>query len=151
MPATCFPTASCLAASWDIDLIEEVGAALGREARAGGVGVLLGPGLNIKRHPAGGRSFEYFSEDPLLSGRLAGALVRGIQSEGVGACLKHFVANNHESYRMVCDVIVDERTLREIYLRGFEIAVDEGRPWALMTAYNLVNGDLRVRERTPDP
>lgn len=139
-PATCFPTASCLASSWDTALIEEVGAALGREARAGGVAVLLGPGLNIKRHPAGGRNFEYFSEDPLVSGRLAAAMVRGIQSEGVAACLKHFVANNNESYRMVCDVIVDERTLREIYLRGFEIAVAEDDPWALMTSYNLVNG-----------
>lgn len=141
VPATCFPTASSLAASWDLELLESVGAALGRECRAHDVGLLLGPGMNIKRHPAGGRNFEYFSEDPLLSGRLAGAMVRGIQSEGVGACLKHFVANNHESYRMVCDVIVDERTLREIYLRGFELAVNESSPWAVMTSYNLVNGD----------
>ena len=141
VPATCFPTASNLAASWDADLLSEVGAALGAEARAGGVGVLLGPGLNIKRHPGGGRNFEYFSEDPVLSGRMAAAMVNGIQSAGVGACLKHYVANNHESFRMVCDVIVDERTLRELYLRGFEIAVTESSPLAVMTSYNLVNGE----------
>ncbi|MFN3254207.1 MAG: beta-glucosidase [Ilumatobacter sp.] len=140
IPATCFPTASLLGATWDRDLLHEVGAALGREARSLGVGVLLGPGLNIKRHPAGGRNFEYLSEDPVVSGHLAAAIVRGTQSEGVGACLKHFVANNHESYRMVVDVIVDERTLRELYLRGFEIAVREGRPWVVMTSYNQVNG-----------
>ncbi|WP_420453681.1 beta-glucosidase [Ilumatobacter sp.] len=140
VPATCFPTASCLAASWDVDLLREVGVALGREARAAGVGVLLGPGMNIKRHPAGGRDFEYLSEDPWLSGNLAAAYVEGVQSEGVAACPKHLVANNHETYRMVSDVIVDERTLREIYLRGFEIVVRTARPWAIMTSYNLVNG-----------
>ncbi len=141
VPATCFPTASCLAASWDVELLEKVGAALGREARAGSVSVLLGPGLNIKRHPGGGRNFEYFSEDPLLSGRLAAGMIRGIQSTGVAACPKHFVANNLESFRMVSDSVVDERTLRELYLRGFEIAVTEGRPRSIMTAYNLVNGE----------
>jgi beta-glucosidase len=140
VPATCFPTASLLGSSWDVDLLAEVGAALGREARAGGVSVLLGPGLNIKRHPGGGRNFEYLSEDPLLSGRLAAAMVRGTQSEGVAACLKHFVANNAESYRMVSDSIIDQRTLRELYLRGFEIAVRESSPWSVMTSYNLVNG-----------
>ena len=141
VPATCFPTASNLAASWDPTLVERVGAALGRECRADGVALLLGPGMNIKRHPGGGRNFEYLSEDPVLSGHLAAGMVRGIQSEGVGACLKHYVANNHESYRMVCDVIVDERTFRELYLRGFEIAVTESTPWAVMTSYNLVNGE----------
>ncbi|MEP1122505.1 MAG: glycoside hydrolase family 3 C-terminal domain-containing protein [Ilumatobacter sp.] len=141
VPATCFPTASCLASSWDPELLHEVGAALGHEALAGGVGVLLGPGMNIKRHPGGGRNFEYFSEDPLLSGRLATGMIRGIQSTGVAACPKHFVANNLESYRMVSDSVVDERTLRELYLRGFEIAVREARPRTIMTAYNLVNGE----------
>ncbi|WP_084102444.1 glycoside hydrolase family 3 C-terminal domain-containing protein [Demequina sp. NBRC 110051] len=140
VPATCFPTASALGSTWDADLLEEVGHALGRECRAEEVGVLLGPGLNIKRHPAGGRSFEYFSEDPLVSGKAAAALVRGIQAEGVGACLKHFAANSQETRRMSNDSIVDERTLREIYLTGFEIAVKEAQPWTVMCAYNLVNG-----------
>ncbi len=139
-PATCFPTASALASTWDLDLLAEVGAALGREARAADVAVLLGPGLNLKRHPRGGRSFEYFSEDPYLSGTLAAAMIKGIQTQGVAACPKHFAANNQESHRMVVDTIVDERTLQELYLRGFEIAVREGRPQALMTSYNLVDG-----------
>ncbi|MFW2512432.1 glycoside hydrolase family 3 C-terminal domain-containing protein [Demequina sp. SO4-13] len=141
VPATCFPTASALGSTWDVPLLEEVGAALGRESRTEEVGVLLGPGLNIKRHPAGGRNFEYLSEDPLLSGRMAAALVRGIQSEGVGACLKHFAANNQESDRMRIDTLVDERALREIYLTGFEIAVREAEPWTVMCAYNLINGE----------
>ncbi len=141
VPATCFPTASALGATWDLDLLEEVGAALGAEAREQGVGVLLGPGLNIKRHPAGGRNFEYLSEDPLLSGRAAAAMVRGIQSRGVGACLKHFAANNQEHQRMRLDTIVDERTLREIYLAGFETAVRESAPWTVMSSYNKLNGE----------
>ena len=140
LPATCFPTASALAASWDRELVEEVGAAIGREARALGVDVVLGPGLNIERSPLCGRNFEYFSEDPRLAGELAGAMVRGIQANGVGACLKHFAVNNQEDHRMVVDALVDERTLREIYLRAFEIAIDEGAPWAVMAAYNRING-----------
>jgi len=141
VPATCFPTASALGSTWDVPLLEEVGAALGRESRISDVAVLLGPGLNIKRHPAGGRNFEYFSEDPLLAGTAAAAMVRGIQSEGVGACVKHFAANNQEDFRMRLDTIIDERTLRELYLAGFEIAVTEGQPWTAMCSYNLVNGE----------
>ncbi|RLK48122.1 glycoside hydrolase family 3 C-terminal domain-containing protein [Microbacterium telephonicum] len=139
-PATCFPTAATVAGSWDDALAEEIGAALGREASSQGVGVLLGPGLNIKRSPLGGRSFEYFSEDPELSGRLAAAYVRGIQSEGVAATPKHFAVNSQELRRMVSDSVVDERTLREIYLTAFEIVVREAAPWAIMSSYNLVNG-----------
>ncbi|MFO7779039.1 MAG: glycoside hydrolase family 3 C-terminal domain-containing protein [Nitriliruptoraceae bacterium] len=140
VPATCFPTAVTLGASWDPELLSTVGAALGREARAEQVAVLLGPGLNLKRHPAGGRNFEYLSEDPLLAGTLAGALVRGIQSEGVGACLKHLAANHQERFRMIVDTIVDERNLREMELTAFEIAVETGHPWTVMSAYNRLNG-----------
>lgn len=139
-PATCFPTAATVAGSWDDELAEEIGAALGREASAQGVGVLLGPGLNIKRSPLGGRSFEYFSEDPELSGRLAAAYVRGIQSEGVAATPKHFAVNSQELRRMVSDSVLDERTLREIYLTAFEIVVREASPWAIMSSYNMING-----------
>ena len=139
--ATCFPTACALASSWDIALLQEVGVALGEKAAHEEVALLLGPGLNIKRHPLCGRNFEYFSEDPLLSGELAGAMVRGVQSQGVGACLKHFAVNNQEQGRMVTDVIVDERTLREIYLAGFERAVKNSDPWSVMSAYNRVNGE----------
>lgn len=140
MPATCFPTAAALGATWDPGLLEEIGGALAEECRVQDVAVLLGPGLNIKRHPAGGRNFEYFSEDPLLSGRLAAAMIRGLQAGGVGACVKHFVANNQETFRMTVDAIVDERSLRELYLAGFEIAVREGRPWTVMSSYNRLNG-----------
>ena len=147
VPATCFPPAAGLGATWDQDLVEEVGVAIGREAAAQDVGVVLGPGLNIKRHPGGGRNFEYFSEDPLLSGRLAAAMVRGLQSQGVGACLKHFAANNQEFNRMRIDTIVDERTLRELYLSGFELAVRESRPWAVMSSYNQVNGEYAGASR----
>jgi len=139
--ATCFPPACALASSWDIALLQEVGVALGQKTADEEVALLLGPGLNIKRHPLCGRNFEYFSEDPLLSGELAGAMVRGVQSQGVGACLKHFAVNNQEQGRMVTDVIVDERTLREIYLRGFERAVKNSDPWSVMSAYNRVNGE----------
>ncbi len=140
-PATCFPPAVTLASSWDADLVAEVGSAIAVEARGLGVGVVLGPGLNIKRHPLCGRNFEYFSEDPLVSGVLAAAMAEGIQVSGeVGACPKHFAVNNQEYHRFVSDVIVDERTLRELYLAGFERVVKQARPWAIMAAYNLVNG-----------
>ena len=139
-PATCFPTAACLAGSWDPDLLKEVGQALGQEAAAQGVHMVLGPGMNLKRSPLGGRNFEYFSEDPYLSGKLAAALVRGIQARGVAACVKHFAANSQELLRMTSDSVVDERTLRELYLTGFEIAVREGRPLGVMSSYNRVNG-----------
>ncbi|MEL5991771.1 glycoside hydrolase family 3 C-terminal domain-containing protein [Microbacterium phosphatis] len=139
-PATCFPTAATVACSWDEDLATEIGSALGREASSQGVGVLLGPGLNIKRSPLGGRNFEYFSEDPELAGRLAAAYVRGIQSEGVAATPKHFAVNSQELRRMVSDSVIDERTLREIYLTAFEIVVREAEPWAIMSSYNLVGG-----------
>ncbi|CAN5312137.1 glycoside hydrolase family 3 C-terminal domain-containing protein [soil metagenome] len=147
VPATCFPTAAGLGATWDPDLLEEVGRALGREAREIGVEVLLGPGMNLKRHPRGGRNFEYLSEDPLVSGILAGAMVRGIQSTGVAACLKHYAVNNQESHRMVVDAVVDPRTLHQLYLSGFEIAVAESAPWTVMCAYNLVNGTYASQHR----
>ena len=140
VPATCFPTASAIANSWDAALGEEVGAALGEEAAAQEVSVVLGPGLNMKRNPLCGRSFEYFSEDPYLAGKLAAGYIRGIQSKGVAACPKHFAVNSQETRRMASDSIVDERTLREIYLTGFEIAVKEGHPRSIMSSYNLVNG-----------
>ncbi len=146
-PATCFPTAVTLASSWDEDLLHEVGAAVGAEARATGVAVVLGPGMNIKRHPRCGRNFEYFSEDPLVSGRLAAAMVTGIQSAGVGACVKHFAVNNQESHRFVVDAVVDQRTLRELYLAGFEHVVRTAAPWAVMASYNLVNGTYATDNR----
>ena len=139
-PATCFPTASAVASSWDTALGEEVGRALGEEAAAQDVAVLLGPGLNTKRSPLCGRDFEYFSEDPYLAGKMAASYIRGIQANGVSACPKHFAANNQELRRMATDSLLDERTLREMYLTNFEIAVTEGKPKTIMTSYNLVNG-----------
>ena len=140
LPATCFPTAATIANSWDQELGEKLGNALGEEAMAEDVNVLLGPGLNIKRSPLCGRNFEYFSEDPYLAGKMAASYVRGIQSKGVYSCPKHFAVNSQEQRRMAMNSVLDERTLREIYLTGFEIAVKEGHAKAIMTSYNEVNG-----------
>ena len=141
LPATCFPTAATMANSWDPSLGEEVGKALGEEAKALGVNILLGPGMNIKRSPLCGRNFEYFSEDPYLSGKMAASYVRGIQGQGVYSCIKHFAVNSQEERRMAMNAVVDERTLREIYLTGFEIAIEDSKPGAIMTSYNQVNGE----------
>ena len=140
LPATCFPTAATVANSWDVALGEEIGAHLGEEAASQGVGVVLGPGLNVKRSPLCGRNFEYFSEDPYLAGKMAAGYIRGIQKNGVSACPKHFAANSQELRRMASDSVMDERTLREIYLTGFEIAVKEGHAKSIMSSYNRVNG-----------
>lgn len=140
LPATCYPTAATMANSWDEALGEEMGRYLGEEAKVQRVNVLLGPGLNIKRSPLCGRNFEYFSEDPYLAGKMAAAYIRGIQSQGISACPKHFAVNSQEHLRMHSDSILDERTLREIYLTGFEIAVKEGRPKSIMSSYNRING-----------
>ena len=142
VPAPCFPPAAALAASWNEELIYEMGEALGIECRAENVDVLLGPGANIKRSPLCGRNFEYFSEDPYLSSRLAKAHITGLQSKGVGASIKHFAANNQETRRLTINAKVDERTLREIYLASFETAIKEGKPWTVMCAYNRLNGEF---------
>lgn len=138
--STCFPTATALASTFDERLINRMGKALGEECRKEDVAVLLSPGINIKRLPICGRNFEYFSEDPYLSGKMGSALIKGIQSKGVAACIKHFAANNQEKYRMTVNSIIDERALREIYLKGFEIAIKESSPWLVMMAYNKLNG-----------
>lgn len=140
LPATCFPTAASIANSWSEELGEELGKALGEEAAAQEVDVLLGPGLNMKRSPLCGRNFEYFSEDPYLAGKMAASYIRGIQSKGVYACPKHFAVNSQELRRMAMNSVLDERTLREIYLTGFEIAVKEGKAKSIMTSYNEING-----------
>ncbi|MBB3110178.1 beta-glucosidase [Paenibacillus phyllosphaerae] len=140
VPATCFPSAAGLASSWDTDLIGQVGVALGEECQAEDVAVLLGPGANIKRSPLCGRNFEYFSEDPYLSSEMAASHIAGVQSQGIGTSLKHFAVNNQEHRRMSIDAIVDERTLREIYLSSFEGAVKKAQPWTVMCSYNQVNG-----------
>ncbi|MGA8659285.1 MAG: glycoside hydrolase family 3 C-terminal domain-containing protein [Chthoniobacterales bacterium] len=140
VPATCFPTASALASSWNTDLLRQVGAALAQECQVSDVQILLGPGINMKRSPLGGRNFEYLSEDPVLAGKMAAAYIDGLQSQGVGASLKHYVANDQEFERMATSSNLDERTLHEIYLPAFEIAVKEAQPWSVMAAYNLVNG-----------
>lgn len=140
LPATCFPPATGLSSSWNRDLVERVAQALGDESRAQGVNVLLGPGINIKRSPLCGRNFEYFSEDPLISGELGASYVRGLQSRGVGASLKHFAANNQETNRMTVSADVDERTMRELYLAAFENVVTREQPWTVMCSYNRING-----------
>ena len=148
IPATCFPTPVALASSWDVNLVRQVGVALGQESQAEGVQILLGPGTNIKRSPLGGRDFEYFSEDPVLAGHLAAAWIEGVQSQGVGASLKHFVANNQEYERMVSDSVVGEQALHEIYLQSFEIAVKSAKPWTVMCSYNKVNGVYASQNKT---
>jgi beta-glucosidase len=145
--ATCFPTASCSAATWNRDLLREMGRALGREAIALGVDILLGPGVNMKRSPLCGRNFEYFSEDPYLAGELASSWINGIQGEGVGASLKHLAVNNQETRRMSVSAQVDERTLRELYLPAFETAVRTSSPWTVMCSYNRINGTYASEHR----
>ncbi len=142
VPATCFPSGSCLACSFDPSLLKEVGRALGKECKAQGVSILLGPAANVKRSPLCGRNFEYYSEDPELSSELAAAYIEGVQSEGIGTSLKHYAANNMETRRMTMNEIIDERTLREIYLASFENAVKKSQPWTVMCAYNRINGDF---------
>lgn len=139
-PAVCFPTASASACSFDVDLLRRMGEAIGDEAREQGVAVVLGPGVNMKRSPLCGRNFEYFSEDPFLAGTLGAAYIQGVQSRGVGTSLKHFACNNQETHRLISDSVVDDRALHELYLEPFRLAVEQGRPWTVMTAYNLLNG-----------
>jgi len=140
LPATCFPNGSSLACSWDVDLVYQMGQALGRECQHMGVGILLGPGINIRRTPLAGRGYEYYAEDPVVSGDIAAALINGLQDEGVGASLKHFAANNSEYRRTEMDSVIEERALREIYLAGFQRAIAKSQPWTVMSSYNRLNG-----------
>lgn len=142
VPATCFPSAVGMASSWNRKLIKRVGEALGEECQAEDVAILLGPAANIKRSPLCGRNFEYFSEDPYLSSEMAANHIEGVQSQGVGTSLKHFAVNNQEYRRMSINAIVDERTIREIYLASFEGAIKQSQPWTVMAAYNKVNGEF---------
>ncbi|PNR96217.1 glycoside hydrolase family 3 C-terminal domain-containing protein [Petrotoga sp. 9PWA.NaAc.5.4] len=147
IPSTCFPTAATTACSWDRELIKQLGKALAEECQAEEVDIILGPAINIKRSPLCGRNFEYFSEDPYLSGQLATAYIQAVQSLGVGTSLKHYAANNQEHRRFTIDEIIDERTLREIYLTNFEGPVKEGNPWTVMCSYNRINGTLASENR----
>jgi beta-glucosidase len=140
LPATCFPTASCMASTWDVDLIQQLGEAIAEECIALKVDVVLGPGANMKRIPQGGRNFEYYAEDPYLAGQMATSFIRGVQGKGVGTSLKHYATNNQEYQRLTINSVVDERTLREIYLPAFEMAVKNAQPWTVMCAYNRLNG-----------
>ena len=140
VPATCFPPASTSSCSWDEDLLRQEGEALGEECLKEEVSTILGPGTNIKRSPVCGRNFEYFSEDPYLAGKCSANLVNGVQSKGVGTSLKHFACNSQEAFRMVINEVIDERTMRELYLTAFEICVKEAQPWTIMNSYNRING-----------
>ena len=146
-PATAFPTAACTASGWNLENARKIGEALGKECRHYGVDILLGPGVNLKRNPLCGRNFEYFSEDPLLAGELAAAMINGVQSQGVGVSVKHFALNNSENFRFMGDSVCDERAVRELYLKAFETVVKKARPYTLMCAYNKVNGTFCSENR----